>query len=77
MLMVDMLHEFKLGIWKAIFTHLMRIAHAARGITVKDLNWRYIFIINNIIITDYRAGIVMCQHSGEEQSGVFTGMPLQ
>ncbi|KAG1733550.1 hypothetical protein EDB19DRAFT_1639594 [Suillus lakei] len=36
-----MLHEFELGVWKAIFTHLMRIAHAAGGNVVKNLNWRY------------------------------------
>ncbi|KAG2067990.1 hypothetical protein BDR04DRAFT_1129377 [Suillus decipiens] len=41
MFVVDMLHEFKLSIWKAIFTHLMHIAHAAGGNVVKDLNWRY------------------------------------
>ncbi|OJA15139.1 hypothetical protein AZE42_07563 [Rhizopogon vesiculosus] len=38
---VDLLHEFELGVWKAIFTHLMRILVAAGGIAVQELNWRY------------------------------------
>jgi hypothetical protein len=27
----DILHEFELGVWKATFTHLMRILYAAQG----------------------------------------------
>jgi hypothetical protein len=38
---VDLLHEFELGVWKAIFTHLMRILHAIGGNVVQDLNKRY------------------------------------
>jgi hypothetical protein len=38
---VDLLHEFELGVWKAIFTHLMRILHAIGGDVVQDLNVRY------------------------------------
>ena len=29
MLVADLLHEFELGVWKALFTHLIRILHAA------------------------------------------------
>jgi hypothetical protein len=29
MLVVDLMHEFELGIWKAVFTHLIRIMYAA------------------------------------------------
>jgi hypothetical protein len=29
MLVVDLLHEFELGVWKALFTHLIRLLHAA------------------------------------------------
>ncbi|KIJ57659.1 hypothetical protein HYDPIDRAFT_103996, partial [Hydnomerulius pinastri MD-312] len=39
---VDLLHEFELGVWKAIFTHLMRILHAAAGTIVQELNWRHV-----------------------------------
>jgi hypothetical protein len=38
---VDLLHEFELGVWKAIFSHLMRILHAIGGSAVQDLNKRY------------------------------------
>ena len=31
MFVVDLLHEFELGVWKAVFTHLMRIFYAAGG----------------------------------------------
>ena len=29
MLVVDLLHEFELGVWKALFTHLICLLHAA------------------------------------------------
>ncbi|KAF9474973.1 hypothetical protein BDN70DRAFT_814828 [Pholiota conissans] len=29
MLVVDLLHEFEIGVWKGLFTHLIRILHAA------------------------------------------------
>ena len=40
---VDMLHEFELGIWKALFIHLIRILHAAmpHGELVEELNNRW------------------------------------
>jgi hypothetical protein len=31
MLAVDLLHEFELGVWKALFTHLIRLLYAATG----------------------------------------------
>jgi hypothetical protein len=43
MFVVDELHEFELGVWKAKFTHLMRILHAAGGDAVQKLNERYVF----------------------------------
>ena len=40
MLVVDLMHEFELGVWKAIFTHLIRILYAAdpHGKLVTTLN---------------------------------------
>ncbi|KAG2068885.1 hypothetical protein BDR04DRAFT_1023378, partial [Suillus decipiens] len=38
---IDLLHEFKLGVWKAIFTHLMCVLFVAGGAAVQELNWRY------------------------------------
>ena len=44
MLIVDLLHEFELGVWKALFTHLIRILHAAapHGSLVADLDRWYV-----------------------------------
>jgi hypothetical protein len=40
MFVIDLLHEFELGVWKAIFIHLLRILHAAGGNAIQDLNRR-------------------------------------
>jgi hypothetical protein len=44
MLVVDLLHEFELGVWKALFTHLIRILHAAvpHSGLVAELDSRYV-----------------------------------
>ncbi|KDR76734.1 hypothetical protein GALMADRAFT_225666 [Galerina marginata CBS 339.88] len=41
MFVPDLLHEFELGVWKAIFTHLMRILYAIGENCIQKLNWRY------------------------------------
>ena len=43
MLVVDLMHEFELGIWKALFTHLIRILSAAKAgdTLVSELDHRY------------------------------------
>ncbi|KIM59251.1 hypothetical protein SCLCIDRAFT_27508 [Scleroderma citrinum Foug A] len=43
MLVVDLMHEFELGIWKALFTHLICILNAAEvgDILVNELDHRY------------------------------------
>ncbi|KAF9555015.1 hypothetical protein CPC08DRAFT_643499, partial [Agrocybe pediades] len=43
MFVPDLLHEFELGVWKATFTHLLRILHAAANDCIQELNWRYTF----------------------------------
>lgn len=44
MLVVDLMHEFELGVWKALFTHLIRILHAAAPHSglVAELDRRYV-----------------------------------
>jgi hypothetical protein len=44
MLVVDLMYEFELGIWKAIFTHLVRLLYATGpgGRLVAELDRRYI-----------------------------------
>ena len=43
MLVVDLMHEFELGIWKVLFTHLIRILSAAKAgeTLVSELDRRY------------------------------------
>ncbi|KAN0118275.1 hypothetical protein V8E52_005251 [Russula decolorans] len=41
MFVVNLLHKFELGVWKAIFTHLMRILYAAAGDCIQTLNKQY------------------------------------
>lgn len=42
MLVVDFMHEFELGVWKAIFTHLIRILVANGGDACQVLNDRFV-----------------------------------
>ena len=41
MLVPDLLHEFELGVFKASFTHLMRLLYANGGDGIQTLNQRY------------------------------------
>jgi hypothetical protein len=42
LLVVDLLHEFELGVWKSLFTHLIRILYAAgpNGSLVTEIDER-------------------------------------
>lgn len=40
MLVVDLLHEFELGVWKAVLTHLMRILYAKGKDRIQTFNKR-------------------------------------
>ena len=41
LLTVDLLHEFELGVWKALFTHIIRIlaAHSPNSVNELDRRW--------------------------------------
>ncbi|KAG1886701.1 hypothetical protein F4604DRAFT_1917521 [Suillus subluteus] len=54
---VDLLHEFEIGVWKAIFTHLIRILHATTGNSVQDLNEQY------RMVPTFGRGTIWCFHS--------------
>jgi hypothetical protein len=41
MLVVDIMHEFLLGIWKGIFTSILRLIHATNAQQTTELNRRY------------------------------------
>ncbi|KIM57873.1 hypothetical protein SCLCIDRAFT_129512, partial [Scleroderma citrinum Foug A] len=38
---VDLLHEFKLGVWKAVFIHLLRMLDTLKGDVLSKLNRHY------------------------------------
>jgi hypothetical protein len=38
MLVVDLMHEFELGVWKALFIHLLRILQAADKALIHELD---------------------------------------
>ena len=40
MLVVDLLHEFELGVWKSIFIHLLRILDSLKGTVLAELDRR-------------------------------------
>jgi hypothetical protein len=54
MLVVDIMQKFELGIWKAIFTHLIRLLYAVGpgGHLVTELDWRCIFSKVLMLVTD-------------------------
>ena len=41
MLVPDFMHEFELGVWKALFTHLVRILVSHGDGTIQEFNRRY------------------------------------
>ena len=46
MMVVDLMHEFELGVWKTLFTHLIHILHAASersGALADELNTRCVW----------------------------------
>lgn len=44
MFVVDLLHEFELGVWKSVLTHLLRILYGCGQKAVAEFNRRYIFL---------------------------------
>lgn len=50
MLVVDLLHKFELGVWKALFKHLIRLLYAAgkgsnRLVTELDARFAITFLV--------------------------------
>ena len=50
MFVVDLLHEFELGVWKATFTHLLQILYAQGGDSIQTLNKQLVLGIFSIIL---------------------------
>jgi hypothetical protein len=47
MLLVDLLHEFVLGVWKALFIHLIRMLNAYNKTLVNELDRRYLLVLTH------------------------------
>ena len=58
MFVVDLMHKFELGVWKATFTDLLRILYAQGGNRIQELNKRYSIEISvlSIILLTYCIG---------------------
>jgi hypothetical protein len=50
MFVPDLMHEFELGVWKAVFTHLMRILHTYGNDTISILNSRLVVEVSHIFV---------------------------
>jgi hypothetical protein len=68
MLVVDLMHEFELGVWKALFIHLLRILAAKNPALLHELDQRYACHISSIVIVVHN-GVATgkLQHLGEIQ----------
>ena len=42
MFIVDLMHEFELGVWRALLIHLLRILNAENKSLVDELDKRYV-----------------------------------
>jgi hypothetical protein len=47
MLVVDLMHEFELGVWKSMLIHIIRLLYAAApgGRMVTEFNARYVIVV--------------------------------
>jgi hypothetical protein len=74
-MVVDLMHEFELGVWKTLFTHLIQILHAASnrsGALADELNARYVWRENRECMLTYKTDSVRFPHSVNSQSAAFT-----
>lgn len=75
MLVVDLLHEFEIGVWKAIFIHMLRILQAEGGEDlVAELNRRYVPHFGIDQLPDFVKVSAKCRRSGEPPYASFTTM---
>ncbi|KAJ3991165.1 hypothetical protein F5050DRAFT_1802211 [Lentinula boryana] len=51
MLVVDFMHEFKLGVWKALFTHLIRVLYAVNPELIEELDHWFVIISPSSVLS--------------------------
>ena len=62
MLVPDLLHEFELGMWKAVLAHLLRILIAAGDSAINKLDARYV-PRNTSHVRSYDDLLQLCHHA--------------
>jgi hypothetical protein len=50
MLVVDLMHEFERGVWKALFIHLLRMLDSKGSSLINELDLRYIIHLFNAVL---------------------------
>ena len=60
MFVPDLMHEFELGVWKAVLMHLIRVLIAAGGDLVQRLDERYVGPYCFTSSADY---VQVCRHA--------------
>jgi hypothetical protein len=74
MLVVDIMHEFELGVWKALFIHLLRILDCIDPGLIIEMNRRYnylTFYITGSTHSDCLQVTGKCQPLVKAQSDAF------
>lgn len=79
-LVVDLLHEFELGVWKAVLSHLLRMVESLKGAKLRELDQRKAIPTNKLLPTTQLTpfliqDIARSLRSEETQSGDFRRMP--
>ena len=52
-LVVDLMHEFELGVWKGLFVHLVRLLNAVGNSKVIEMDHRCVFGFSTECSTEY------------------------
>jgi len=77
MMVVDLMHEFELGVWKTLLTHLIRVLHAASkrpGVLVDELNARCVQRGGGEYVLMHKTGSARFPRLADLQSAAFTTM---
>lgn len=75
MLVVDLMHEFELGVWKALFIHLLRILFSVNAASLHEVDHRYAHSFDMLTLficrPHHRVVFGRYRHLVETQSGDF------
>ena len=76
MLVVDLMHEFEQGVWKALFIHLLRMLDSRGSSFINELDMRYsVYSVSAARINWWLKGFGMFPLLGEGRSGSSHPMP--